>query len=159
MRVLRLVPLSLPMQAHAGYLPLRLEDVGRPVSRVSGQSVFLTGRRSLRRVIVAHARNQRRRRPYERRGPEVVSGPCDDDDQQQSGGQSLSSVAARCGEHLPWLVDATYRCTDRDALLILEQTLEHGRDSMQLALPQDTTEHEHHIPTRTQVTCSHRAAA
>ena len=40
MRVLRLVPLSLAMQAHAGYFPPWLEDVGRPVSRVSGQSVF-----------------------------------------------------------------------------------------------------------------------
>jgi len=83
---------------------------------------------------------------------EVVSGPCDDGDEPRSGVQSVSSIAARCREHLRWLVDATYTCTDRDALLELEQMLEHGRDSMQLALPQDAGIILHqNIPTRTQV--------
>jgi len=49
--------------------------------------------------------------------PDVVTGSCDDSGQQQSGGQSVSTVAARCREHLRWLVDATYTCNDRDALL------------------------------------------
>ena len=84
--------------------------------------------------------------------PEVVTRPCDDGDEQQSGVQSLSSIAAHCWEHLCWLVDATYTCTDWDTLLGLEQMLEHGHDSMQLALLQDVgiVLHED-IPTRTKV--------
>jgi len=127
--------------------------VGRPVSRVSGQSFFtldtdLFDEASLpmpatNDVVGRHSDVE----------PEVDTGPSDDGDEQQSGGgQSLSSVAARCREHLCWLVDATYTCTDRDALFGLEQTLGHGCNSMQLALLQDAGIVLYaNIPTRTQV--------
>jgi len=83
--------------------------------------------------------------------PQLVTGPCDDDE-EQSGSRSLSSIAARCREHLRWLVDASYTCTDRDALLSLEQLLDRGRANMQPALPQDAgIVLQENIPTRAQV--------
>ena len=43
------------MQAHDGHFSAWREDAGRPMSRVSGQSILCTGRRPVRRGIVADA--------------------------------------------------------------------------------------------------------
>ena len=65
MWVLRLDSIPLAMQAHACYFSAWREDVGRPMSRISGQSILCTGRRPVRRGVVADTHNQRRHRPYQ----------------------------------------------------------------------------------------------